>query len=83
LQDRKNIIAEYFKLVGIGKFKEGLHFFCAWLQNAQSIHECSIEGLIDAMIAGSKDFSMQSSNIEFKVQQILADGDSLPPTLPC
>ena len=30
---------------------------------------------MDAMVAGSKDLSMQSSNIEFKVQQILADGD--------
>ena len=35
----------------------------------------SIEGLTDAMIAASKDPSMQSSNAEFKVQQVLADGD--------
>jgi len=75
MQDRKNIVGEYFKLVGSGKFKEGLRFFAPDCKTHNPFLNVSIEGLMDAMVAGSKDLSMQSSNIEFKVQQILADGD--------
>jgi hypothetical protein len=31
MQDREKIIEEYFKLVGSGKFKEGLRFFASEL----------------------------------------------------
>jgi predicted SnoaL-like aldol condensation-catalyzing enzyme len=35
----------------------------------------SIEALTEAMIAASKNLSAQSSEMEFKVRQLLADGD--------
>ena len=73
--DRKNIVIEYFKLEALGMFKQGIQFFASDCKTHNPFMNVSIEGLIDAMVAGSKDFSMQSSNIEFKVQQILADGD--------
>ena len=75
MQDRKSIIVENFKFVGSGKFKEGLRFFAPNCKTHNPYMNVSIEGLTDAMVAASKDPSMQSPNAEFKVQQILADGD--------
>ncbi len=73
--DRKNIITEYFKFLGIGKFKEGLRFFAPDCKTHNLFTSGSIEALTDAMIAASKDLSAQSSGMEFKVRQLLADGD--------
>ena len=73
--DRKNIINEYFRLVGTGMFKEGLRFFA---------HECKTHNpfvvggmgtLTDAMIAASKNITAQSSQPEFIIKHLLADGD--------
>ncbi len=73
--ERKNIIAEYFRFLGIGKFKEGLRFFAPDCKTHNPFTSGGIEALTDAMIAASKDFSAQSSEMEFKVRQLLADGD--------
>ena len=73
--DRKIIITEYFKFLAIGKFKEGLRFFTSDCKTHNPFTSGGIEALTDAMIAASKDLSAQSSEMEFKVRQLLADGN--------
>ena len=73
--DRKNIVTEFFKFLVTGKFKEGLRFFAPDCKTHNPYVNGSIEALTDAMIAASKDLSGQGSEMEFKVRQVLADGD--------
>jgi len=75
MQDRKSIILEYFKLIGSGKFKEGLRFFAIDCKTHNPFIFGSIENLTDAMIAASKGMKSNSSDTEFAVKNILADGD--------
>jgi predicted SnoaL-like aldol condensation-catalyzing enzyme len=75
MQDHKNIILEYFKLVGSGKFKEGLPFFAPDCKTHNPFISGSIENLTDAMIAASKDMNKDSIDSEFAVKNILSDGD--------
>ena len=71
--DQKKIVLEYFKLVGSGKFREGLRFF----QDDCKIHNPyisgTIENLTDAMIAAAKDMNTQNEKTEFTVKHVLAD----------
>jgi len=73
--DRKNIVNEYFRLIGTGMFREGLRFFAADCK----IHNPFVIGgmgtLTDAMIAASKNMTAQSSQPEFVIKHLLADGD--------
>ena len=73
--DHKKIAAEYFKLVGLGKFKEGARFFAPDCKTHNPFIAGSIETLIDAMIAASKDIGAQNTDTGFEVKYILADGD--------
>ena len=73
--DRKKIASEYFKLVSLGKFKEGARFFAQDCKTHNPFIAGNIETLIDAMIAASKDIGAQNTNTSFEVKHILADGD--------
>lgn len=73
--DRKNIVIEYFKLVSLGKFKEGLHFFAPNCKTHNPFISGSIENINDAMIAASKDMGAQSTEPAFAVKHVIADGD--------
>jgi predicted SnoaL-like aldol condensation-catalyzing enzyme len=73
--DRKNIVVEHFKLVGLGKFKEGLRFFAPDCKTHNPYISGSIENITDAMIAASKDMGQQSMEPAFAVKHVLADGD--------
>lgn len=73
--DRKNIVIEYFKLVGSGKFKEGLRFFAPDCKTHNPFVRGGMDALIDAMMAAGKDISTQHSEPEFAVKHVLADGD--------
>jgi len=66
---------EYFKLVGSGKFKEGLRFFAPDCKTHNPFISGSIEKLTDAMIAASKDMNKENKDSEFAVKNILLDGD--------
>ncbi|MGO8807434.1 MAG: nuclear transport factor 2 family protein [Candidatus Bathyarchaeia archaeon] len=71
----KNIILEYLKLLGSGKFKEGLRFFAPDCITHNPFISGNIETLTDAMIAASKDMNTNSTDSEFVVKNVLADGN--------
>ena len=75
MQDHKNSILEYFKLVGSGKFKEGLRFFTPDCKTHNPFISGSMENLTDAMIAANKDLNLKGTDSEFVVKNVLADGD--------
>ncbi|MFX1479125.1 MAG: nuclear transport factor 2 family protein [Promethearchaeota archaeon] len=74
-KENKNTALEYFKLVGMGKFKEGLRFFATSCKTHNPYVSGSIENLTDAMIAASKDLGGQDTEPEFAVKHVLADRD--------
>ena len=71
----KNIVVEYFKLLGLGEFKEGLHFFAADCKTHNPYVSGGMKALTDAMIAANKGMASQHSEPEFAVKHVLADGD--------
>ena len=73
MQDPKNIILEYLKLLGSGKFKEGLRFFALECITHNPFISGSLETLTDAMITASKDMNANSTDAEFVVKSVLAD----------
>jgi predicted SnoaL-like aldol condensation-catalyzing enzyme len=73
--DRKNIINDYFRLVGTGMFKEGLSFFAPDCKTHNPFVVGGMDALTDAMIAASKNITAQSSQPEFVIKHLLADGD--------
>ena len=72
---RKNIINDYFRLVGTGMFKEGLSFFAPDCKTHNPFVVGGMDALTDAMIAASKNITAQSSQPEFVIKHLLADGD--------
>jgi len=75
MQDRKNIIKEYFKLVGEGKFKDGLRFFAPDCKTHNPFVVGNMEVLVDAMIAANKDYGPKYPEAKFSLKYVLADGD--------
>ena len=74
-RDRKNIVVEYFKLVSMGKFKEGLRYFATDCKTHNPFVSGSIEDLTESMIEASKDLGAQNTEPEFTVKNVLADED--------
>jgi len=75
MDDRKNIIAEYFKLINSGKFKEGLRFFSPDCKTHNPFVVGNMNALTDAMIAANKDYAPKYPEAQFAVKYVLADGD--------
>ena len=75
MEDRKNIIAEYFKLVGLGKFKEGLRFFSPDCETHNPFVVGNMNVLIDAMITANKEYGPKYPEAQFALKYLLADGD--------
>ena len=73
--NQENIALEYFKLVSMGKFKEGLRFFASDCKTHNPYVSGSIEDLTEAMIEASKDLGAQNTEPEFTVKNVLADGE--------
>ena len=73
--DRKKIVNEYFRLIGTGKFEEGLSFFAPDCKTHNPFVVGGMGALTDAMIAASKNITAQSSQPEFVIKHLLADGD--------
>ena len=73
--ERKNIVMEYFKLVGSGRFKDGLRFFSADCKTHNPFVAGSITVLTDAMVAANKEGASKYPEPEFMVKHVLADGD--------
>jgi predicted SnoaL-like aldol condensation-catalyzing enzyme len=75
MTDRKNIVNEYFRLIGAGMFKEGLRFFAPDCKTHNPFVAGGMDAVTDAMIAASKNITAQSSQPEFVIKHLLADGD--------
>ncbi len=73
--DHKNIVMEYFKLIGSGKFKEGLRFFAPDCKTHNPFIAGTIDVLTDAMIAADKEGTSKYPEAEFGVKHVLAEGD--------
>jgi predicted SnoaL-like aldol condensation-catalyzing enzyme len=74
-KDQKNTALEYFRLLSVGKFKEGLCFFASDCKTHNPYLSGTIEDLTDAMIEASKDLGAQNAEPEFTVKNVLADGE--------
>ena len=75
MTDRKNIVNEYFRLIGAGMFKEGLRFFAPDCKTHNPFVAGGMDALTEAMIAASKNITAQSSQPEFVLKHLLVDGD--------
>jgi predicted SnoaL-like aldol condensation-catalyzing enzyme len=75
MEEHKKIVEEYFKLVGSGKFKEGLRFFAPNCKTHNPFTSGTMEKLVDAQIAASKGLNTQNMEPGFFVRNILVDGD--------
>jgi len=73
--DYRKIVNEYFRLIGAGKFKDGLRFFAPDCKTHNPYIAGSVETLPNAMIAANKDMSAQLSQPEFTVRHLLVDGN--------
>ncbi len=73
--DRKEIAAQFFKLVGSGRFKEGLRFFAPECQTHNPYIRGGMDALIDAMTEVNKEGASKYPEAEFRVKHILSDGD--------
>ncbi|MFW9867639.1 MAG: nuclear transport factor 2 family protein [Candidatus Thorarchaeota archaeon] len=71
----KNIALEYFKLVSMGKFKEGLRFYASDCKTHNPYVSGSIEDLTEAMIEASKNLGAQNAEPDFSVKNVLVDGE--------
>jgi predicted SnoaL-like aldol condensation-catalyzing enzyme len=71
----RNIAEEYFRLIGAGKYKEGLRFFTADCKTHNPYISGGMNALIDAMITAAKEMSAQTTQPGFAVEHILVDGD--------
>lgn len=75
-QDKhKEIAREYFELLKLGKYKEGLKFFSPDCITHNPYISGSVQKLTDAMIEASKGLNAQSTEPEFSVKHVLADGN--------
>jgi predicted SnoaL-like aldol condensation-catalyzing enzyme len=67
------IVAEYFKLVAAGKFKEGLRFFSPDCKTHNPFIKGNMETIADAQM--SANLGMPNQDVEFSVKHVLSDGD--------
>ena len=72
---RKNIINEYFRLIGAGMFKDGLRFFAPDCKTHNPYVAGGMDVLTEAMIAASKNMNTQGSQSEFLIKHLLAEAD--------
>ena len=73
--DRKNIAIEYFRLISMGKFKEGLRFFAPDCKTHNPYSSGSMDDLTNAMIAVNEEGASKYPEAEFVIKHVLADGD--------
>jgi len=75
ISGRKRVVAEFFKLIGEGRFKEGLRYFASdCIQHNPYVHG-GMEALVDAMMAANREGRSKYPEAQFVVKQIIADGD--------
>jgi Uncharacterized protein conserved in bacteria len=75
VQERKNTVQAFFKLVAEGKFKEGLQYFSPNCITHNPYFSGTISNLVDAMVAANKQGMTEFPKAAFSVRQVLGDGD--------
>lgn len=73
--DRKAIAVDFFKLVGQGRFREGLQFFSPDCKTHNPYIAGNIESLIAAMEKANEQGKTQYPQAQFSIKHTLADGD--------
>ena len=72
-EERKRIINEYFRLLGMGQFKEGLRFFSSDCKTHNPYVSGGMNELTEAMIAASKEMSVPNSQPYFGIDHMLVE----------
>jgi predicted SnoaL-like aldol condensation-catalyzing enzyme len=75
LSENKTVVAELFKLMGSGKFKEGLRFFAPDCVQHNPYVGGSMDDLTDSMAAAMKEMVPKFPDAEFRVEHILEGED--------
>jgi predicted SnoaL-like aldol condensation-catalyzing enzyme len=75
MSQNKTVVAEFFKLMGSGKFKEGLRSFAPDCVQHNPYVGGSMDALTDSMAAAQKEMGPKFPDAEFRVENILEDGD--------
>lgn len=73
--ERKNTVRKYFKLIGSGKFKEGLSLFAPGCKTHNPYISGDMVALTNAMMTVNKEEGSKYPEAEFVVKHVLADGD--------
>jgi predicted SnoaL-like aldol condensation-catalyzing enzyme len=76
-QNRKEIVNDFFRLVGEGRPKDGLKYFAKDCLQHNPYVTGNVEALMDSMVAAMKETPSQFSDPSFKVASILEDGDQV------
>jgi predicted SnoaL-like aldol condensation-catalyzing enzyme len=75
VMDHKDTAVEFLRLIGQGKFKDGLRFFAPDCKTHNPYFAGNMDSLTDAMIEANKDMSAKYPEVEFTIMQAVADGD--------
>jgi predicted SnoaL-like aldol condensation-catalyzing enzyme len=73
LQKRREIVGEYFKLITMQKFEEGLRFFAPDCKTHNPYISGNMTDITKAMMAANKEGRAQSPDASFTVRYILED----------
>ena len=74
-RERKDIVADIFRLIAQGRPKDGLKYFSEGCIQHNPYVRGGMAALFDAMVAAQKDMGRDYSDSELKVRQIIEDGD--------
>ena len=72
---RRAIAKEYFRLIGEGKFEDGLKFFARGCRTHNPYIAGDMVALTKGMAAASAEMTPQYSDPVFTVEHVLVDGD--------
>jgi predicted SnoaL-like aldol condensation-catalyzing enzyme len=74
-QNRKEIVADFFRLIGEGRPKDGLKYFATDCVQHNPYVKGGMEALFESMVAAMKSTPQQFADPELKVRYVAADGD--------
>jgi len=75
LKKHREIVEEYFNLIAMQKFEEGLRFFAPGCKTHNPYISGSMADLTKAMVDANKQGRTQSPDASFTVRYILEDGN--------
>jgi predicted SnoaL-like aldol condensation-catalyzing enzyme len=74
---RKNIVTDFFRIVGTGRPKDGLKYFASnCVQHNPYVHG-GMDALLESMTAAFKEGASKFPEADFRVRSVLEEGDML------